>query len=74
MTVASATRHIGCIAIIGVLFFIVGLCTRINGPLATFVKPATGLDDVSAPLRSMAFYLTCFFLAMTVVPQLGPPA
>jgi glucose/galactose transporter len=52
------------IATIGVLFFIFGFVTWINGPLITFVKLAFNLDDVNAFLVPMAFYLSYFFLAL----------
>ena len=50
--------------IIGVLFFIFGFVTWLNGPLITFVKLAFNLDDVNAFLVPMAFYLSYFFLAL----------
>jgi FHS family L-fucose permease-like MFS transporter len=50
--------------IIGVLFFIFGFVTWLNGPLITFVKLAFDLDDVNAFLVPMAFYLSYFFLAL----------
>ncbi len=49
---------------IGVLFFIFGFVTWLNGPLITFVKLAFDLDDVNAFLVPMAFYLSYFFLAL----------
>lgn len=49
---------------IGVLFFIFGFVTWLNGPLITFVKLAFALDDVGAFLVPMAFYLSYFFLAL----------
>jgi glucose/galactose transporter len=49
---------------IGVLFFIFGFVTWLNGPLITFVKLAFTLDDVGAFLVPMAFYLSYFFLAL----------
>ena len=52
------------VATIGVLFFIFGFVTWLNGPLITFVKLAFALDDVSAFLVPMAFYLSYFFLAL----------
>jgi glucose/galactose transporter len=50
--------------IIGVLFFIFGFVTWLNGPLIAFVKVAFSLDDVQAFLVPMAFYLSYFFLAI----------
>ena len=49
---------------IGLLFFIFGFVTWLNGPLITFVKLAFDLDDVNAVLVPMAFYLSYFFLAL----------
>ena len=50
--------------IIGVLFFIFGFVTWLNGPLITFVKLAFNLDDVNAFLVPQAFYLSYFCLAL----------
>ena len=50
--------------IIGVLFFIFGFVTWLNGPLISFVKLAFTLDDVSAFLVPFAFYLSYFALAL----------
>lgn len=60
------TRHSSLVPmiIIGVLFFIFGFVTWLNGPLITFVKLAFALDDVGAFLVPMAFYLSYFFLAL----------
>jgi len=60
------TRHSSLIPmiIIGVLFFIFGFVTWLNGPLITFVKLAFDLDDVGAFLVPSAFYLSYFFLAL----------
>lgn len=55
---------LGPVAIIGLLFFIMGFFTWINGPLIGFVKLAFDLDDVNAFLVPMAFYLSYFFLAL----------
>ena len=65
MTAAvPATRHTSSIAIIGVLFFIIGFFTWINGPLITFVKLAFDVSEISAFLVLMVFYLSYFFLAL----------
>ncbi|WP_377152801.1 sugar MFS transporter [Roseateles sp. UC29_93] len=61
----SAPRApLGPVVIIGLLFFIMGFFTWINGPLIAFVKLAFDLDDVNAFLVPMAFYLSYFFLAL----------
>ena len=56
-----ADSHLGPMITIGVLFFIFGFVTWLNGPLITFVKLAFNLDDVNAFLVPMAFYLSYFF-------------
>ena len=53
MTAVQGTRHTSSIAIIGVLFFIIGFFTWINGPLITFVRLAFDLDEVNAFLVLM---------------------
>ena len=52
------------IAIVGVLFFVIGFFTWVNGPLITFVRLAFDLDEVNAFLVLMVFYLSYFFLAL----------
>ena len=52
------------IAIVGGLFFILGFCTWINGPLIAFVKLAFEVSEVAAFLVLMVFYLSYFFLAL----------
>lgn len=60
----DSERDIRPVITIGVLFFIFGFVTWLNGPLITFVKLAFDLDDVGAFLVPMAFYLSYFFLAL----------
>ncbi len=58
-------QYVTSIVIIGVLFFVFGFVTWINGPLITFVKLAFDLDtDARAFLVTTAFYLSYFFLAL----------
>ncbi|WP_411833660.1 sugar MFS transporter [Pseudoxanthomonas mexicana] len=64
MTAVPATRYASSIAIIGLLFFILGFFTWINGPLITFVKLAFDLDEVQAFLVVFVFYLSYFFFAL----------
>jgi glucose/galactose transporter len=52
------------IAIIGLMFFIFGFVTWLNGPLITFVKLAFTLSDFEALLVPSAFYMSYFFLAL----------
>ena len=54
----------GPIFVIGILFFIFGFVTWLNGPLIAFVQVAFRLNDVGAFLIPMAFYLSYFFLAI----------
>jgi len=50
---------------IGILFFVFGFVTWLNGPLITYVKLAFGLDtDSKAFLVTTAFYMAYFFLAL----------
>ena len=60
----SKISTLGPVVTIGVLFFIFGFVTWLNGPLITFVKLAFNLNDVSAFLVPMAFYLSYFCLAL----------
>ena len=50
--------------IIGVLFFIFGFVTWLNGPLITFVKLAVQVNDFYAFLVPLAFYISYFVLAL----------
>ena len=52
------------IAIIGVLFFIFGFITWLNGTLIPFLKLACELSDSEALLVTFAFYMAYFFLAL----------
>lgn len=60
----AANRHAASIAIIGVLFFIIGFFTWINGPLIAFVRLAFDLDEVKAFLVVFVFYISYFVLAL----------
>ncbi len=60
----SSSSVTSSIAIVGVLFFLIGFFTWLNGPLITFVKLAFELDEVGAFLVLMVFYLSYFFLAL----------
>jgi MFS transporter, FHS family, L-fucose permease len=61
---APRSSNLASIITVGVLFFIFGFVTWLNGPLITFVKLAFDLDDINAFLVPMAFYLSYFFLAL----------
>jgi len=60
----TAQTNLGPMLIIGMLFFIFGFVTWLNGPLITFVKLAFQVSDVAAFLVPAAFYLSYFFLAL----------
>ncbi|HID8538517.1 TPA: sugar MFS transporter [Stenotrophomonas maltophilia] len=65
VSAASARPNVATsIAIVGVLFFLIGFFTWLNGPLITFVKLAFELSEVGAFLVLMVFYLSYFFLAL----------
>lgn len=60
----SKQNNNSAIVIIGILFFVFGFVTWLNGPLITFVKLAFNLDtDSKAFLVTTAFYMAYFFLA-----------
>jgi MFS transporter, FHS family, L-fucose permease len=61
---APQSGNVAAVVTVGVLFFIFGFVTWLNGPLITFVKLAFDLDDINAFLVPMAFYLSYFFLAL----------
>jgi len=62
--VASTRSGAGPIVIIGVLFFIMGWFTWINGPLIAFVQLAFELNVVNAFLVTFVFYLSYFVWAL----------
>jgi MFS transporter, FHS family, L-fucose permease len=51
------------IAIIGVLFFIFGFVTWLNGTLIQFLKISCELDDLQALLVAFSFYIAYFVMA-----------
>ncbi|MFT4248182.1 MAG: sugar MFS transporter [Pseudomonas sp.] len=64
MTPERPASPLASIAIVGLLFFIIGFLTWVNGPLITFVHLAFDLNEVNAFLVLMVFYLSYFFLAL----------
>ncbi|MBX2893754.1 MAG: sugar MFS transporter [Saprospiraceae bacterium] len=63
----SSTRTAGYlyqISIIGLLFFIFGFVTWLNGTLIPFLKLACELDTLQALFVTFAFYISYFFLAI----------
>lgn len=61
---SNASHYAMSMVIIGVLFFIFGFVTWLNSSLILFVKVGFDLDNVSAFLIPLAFYLSYFFLAL----------
>lgn len=61
---APSSSYFLPMVIIGVLFFIFGFVTWLNGPLITFAKLAFQVPDTYAFLVPSAFYLSYFFLAL----------
>jgi len=55
--------YILSITIIGVLFFIFGFITWLNGTLIPFLKIACELNNVQAYFVTLAFYIAYFFMA-----------
>lgn len=67
MTAAAASKPQDTFTpmlIIGLLFFIFGFVTWLNGPLIQFVELAFDLNTVNAFLVLMVFYLSYFFFAL----------
>lgn len=61
----SNRQYVQSVTIIGILFFIFGFVTWLNGPLIQFVKLAFDLDtDSKAFWVTTAFYMAYFFLAL----------
>ncbi|MBB5944192.1 sugar MFS transporter [Xanthomonas sp. 3307] len=64
MTTARPASPYASIAIVGLLFFIMGFFTWINGPLILFAKVAFNVSDAFAFLIPSAFYISYFCLAL----------
>src|SRR5207237_2760896 len=61
----KATSNTYAIVIIGVLFFVFGFVTWLNGTLIPFLKLACQLEnDTQAFFVTTAFYMAYFFLAL----------
>ncbi len=58
------------LAVTGLLFFIIGFFTWINGPLITFVRLAFDLDEVKAFFVVFVFYISYFVLALPAAAAL----
>ncbi|AZR21559.1 sugar MFS transporter [Xanthomonas vasicola] len=64
MTKVRPASPYASIAIVGLLFFIMGFFTWINGPLILFAKVAFNVSDAFAFLIPSAFYISYFCLAL----------
>lgn len=60
----KAPNPLMTMGLIGLMFFIFGFVTWLNGPLITFVKMAFTLDDVGAFMVLFVFYMSYFVLAL----------
>jgi FHS family L-fucose permease-like MFS transporter len=61
---ARNSNYLYQISIIGLLFFIFGFVTWLNGTLIPFLKLACQLDTLQALFVTFAFYISYFFLAI----------
>lgn len=61
---ASGSNYLYQIVIIGLLFFIFGFVTWLNGTLIPFLKQACELSNQEALFVTFAFYISYFFLAI----------
>jgi glucose/galactose transporter len=60
----SKSEYIFSISLIGVLFFLFGFVTWLNGALIPFLKTACELNDIAAYLVTFAFYISYFVMAI----------
>lgn len=58
------TNYLGPLIIVGVLFFILGFVTWVNGTLITFFKKAFQLDNTSSYLVTFAFFISYTLMAL----------
>jgi len=63
-TAPQPSHYVMSMAIIGILFFIFGFVTWLNGSLILFVKVGFNLDNVSAFWIPFVFYVSYFVLAL----------
>jgi FHS family L-fucose permease-like MFS transporter len=65
LTAAEANKNYWTsITIIGILFFIFGFVTWLNGTLIQFLQTACELTPFEASLVTLAFYIAYFFMAL----------
>jgi FHS family L-fucose permease-like MFS transporter len=63
-TIGTTKSYWTSITIIGMLFFIFGFVTWLNGTLIQFLQTACELTPFEASLVTLAFYLAYFFMAL----------
>jgi FHS family L-fucose permease-like MFS transporter len=64
MTNNKQNNYIGPLVIIGVLFFVMGFVTWVNGTLITFFKKAFSLDNTGSYLVTFAFFISYTIMAI----------
>jgi FHS family L-fucose permease-like MFS transporter len=64
MTTNNKNNYLGPLVIIGVLFFVMGFITWVNGTLITFFKKAFSLDNTSSYLVTFAFFISYTIMAI----------
>jgi len=57
-------NYLGPLIIVGVLFFVMGFVTWVNGTLITFFKKAFSLDNTSSYLVTFAFFISYTLMAL----------
>lgn len=60
----SPNRYLGSVIIIGILFFIFGFVTWLNGALMPFLQTACEITPFQASLVTLAFYIAYFVMAL----------
>ncbi len=60
----KSRSYLQSIIIIGILFFIFGFVTWINGALMQFLQTACTISSFEASLVTLAFYIAYFFMAL----------
>ncbi|SKC06998.1 sugar MFS transporter [Dyadobacter psychrophilus] len=61
---SKKNSYLGPLFIIGVLFFVMGFITWVNGTLITFFKKAFSLDNTSSYLVTFAFFISYTIMAI----------
>jgi glucose/galactose transporter len=61
---SKSTNYLGPLIIIGVLFFILGFITWVNGTLISFFQKAFNLDNTSSYLVTFAFFISYTLMAI----------